>query len=559
MITTIAVIAACSLGAVENVRIIEFTGQGCGYCQQVAPIVDRLNQAGCEIQQVDIHQQPEVAQAFGIREIPCFVVVRDDRVVDRLAGAASFEELSAFCQRARVSAVVRGQTNAPNGRGTIIDHLRERAAFAEGQPSPNVGTNVDTPAASRGLVVPATVVTQDAPPLAPAYPDFSAEPSSEQPARALPTPTPFPANLANARASAAAPAAATDPLRRALQATVRVRVEDPEGHSFGTGTVVDVHDHEALILTCGHIFRSSEGQGRITCDFFAAGGATVEGTLICYDIRRDVGLISARTNFDVLPVRVGGIGQQPRQGDRVFSVGCNHGESPSVIQNQILAVNRYHGPANLVVGGRPVDGRSGGGLFAQDGALIGVCNAADDKQDEGLYAALGPIHAELDRAGLAFVYGPHEPGMASLPRSEGLAVAPSQYVSESPDGLTHAPSASQLPAESPSQPSPLGPVADQTAPWTSVNPVEGSSSMTSGGADKLICVICTNQDGVAGSRVVEIDGPSAELVRHISSEVNQRGRHADTQLHVPARSAPVQHSSTVPQRGSAPRWEGDWR
>ena len=88
----------------------------------------------------------------------------------------------------------------------------------------------------------------------------------------------------------------------------------------------------------------------------------------------------------------------------MFTIGCSHGEDATINHNRVIAVNRYHGAANLVVGGRPVNGRSGGGLFNESGELIGVCNAADQEEDEGLYAALSPVHAELDSAGLGFIY-----------------------------------------------------------------------------------------------------------------------------------------------------------
>ena len=38
--------------------------------------------------------------------------------------------------------------------------------------------------------------------------------------------------------------------------------------SLGTGTVIDCRQGEALILTCGHIFRDSAGKGRIEVDLF---------------------------------------------------------------------------------------------------------------------------------------------------------------------------------------------------------------------------------------------------------------------------------------------------
>ncbi len=221
-----------------------------------------------------------------------------------------------------------------------------------------------------------------------------------------------------------------------------------------------MHQEEALVLTCGHIFRAANGAGRIVCDFFVEGAAPAEGKLICYDIRRDVGLVSVRPSVTIAPIHVGGNGQQPQRSEDVFSVGCNHGESPTVNRNRIIAVNRYHGPANFVVGGRPVDGRSGGGLFATDGTLIGVCNAADQAEDEGLYAALGPIHAELDRAGLAFIYQPKTPLIASGPRPNSTAdVAPSGFVSDGSGTVANA--VSEIPTSSLSRQPQTGTVNEQ--------------------------------------------------------------------------------------------------
>ena len=54
--------------------------------------------------------------------------------------------------------------------------------------------------------------------------------------------------------------------------------------------------------------------------------------------------------------------------------------------------------------GEPVVGRSGGGLFSADGMVIGVCNAEEPVDHEGLFAALGSIHAALDQQGLASLY-----------------------------------------------------------------------------------------------------------------------------------------------------------
>ena len=78
----------------------------------------------------------------------------------------------------------------------------------------------------------------------------------------------------------------------------------------------------------------------------------------------------------------------------------------------MTAVDKYLGPPNVQVAGQPVQGRSGGGLFGTDGTLIGVCNAADPTDNEGLFAALPSIHEQLDESGLSFVYRSSYPSNA---------------------------------------------------------------------------------------------------------------------------------------------------
>ncbi len=56
-----------------------------------------------------------------------------------------------------------------------------------------------------------------------------------------------------------------------ISASVRLRVEDPDGRSCGSGTIIDARQGEALILTCGHIFRDSKGKGPIEVDLFTPG------------------------------------------------------------------------------------------------------------------------------------------------------------------------------------------------------------------------------------------------------------------------------------------------
>jgi hypothetical protein len=194
---------------------------------------------------------------------------------------------------------------------------------------------------------------------------------------------------------------------------VRVTIDDADGKSKGTGTIIDSREGKALVLTCGHLFRTShtsQGKGPIEISLFTPGpnGAelltTAEGTLIDYDLERDLALICFAPEGPVTIAPVAQPGSQMGVGDPATAVGCAHGANPEAWATQITAIDRYQGTPNIEAAKAPVEGRSGGGLFNASGQLVGVCNAADPQRDEGLYAALPSIHAKLDALKLTFVY-----------------------------------------------------------------------------------------------------------------------------------------------------------
>ena len=321
-----------------------------------------------------------------------------------------------------------------------------------------------------------------------------------------------------------------------MQATVRVRVEDADGHSFGTGTIIDVHGQDALVLTCGHIFRDSQGKGRIVVDLFAPGATgPVLGELIHYDLKRDLALVGLRTSMNITAVPVAGAGWRVTAGERLFSVGCNHGDDPTVMSGRLKAVNKYLGPENLTVEGRPTEGRSGGGLFTYDGRLVGVCNAADPEIEEGLYAAFPSIHRHLDENQLSFVYrGTPE---ADVQLAGGPAPSTSATYAETVDAAN-----------------------DQ---WSSVAGRAESAfpSQAADGAMKgepheaeVICIIRTRDDPGSKSQVVVLERPSREFLSQLGEERRAQVGRQMTQMRVPpggrARGLAPDDTSTAESTGS---------
>ncbi len=360
-----------TVAASPDVTLLNFHSPYCGPCRSMEPVVERLERSGYAVRRIDVGRQPDLARRFGVRGVPCFVLMAGDRELDRVEGATSFGRLEAMFTRAAARPASQATRPAENSRGiSATAPVRYR-----GQSPDRVAARPETAIGDRRS--PATQRRGEA--------DIEA--------------------LA----------------RRALHATVRLRVEDADGQSWGTGTIVDTHGDEALVVTCGHIFRESQGKGKILVDLFAPGaGEPVPGELIAYDSEdRDIGLVAIRPNVPVKPVRVASPGHRSFRGDRVFSIGCNHGDAPTIRHSHVTAINKYLGPANVEVAGQPVDGRSGGGLFAADGSLIGVCNAADPQDDEGIYAALETIHWQLAKVGQERVFAGEPAQLADAPPLQG--------------------------------------------------------------------------------------------------------------------------------------------
>jgi len=445
MSTLGVLLVLASVGTSADIELFHFSAEWCGPCRAMAPIVAQLERQGMPVRHVDIDRQSNLAQQFRVESVPCFVLVQDGREVQRIVGTTDYQKLVRLCQC----------RNSPD--------LNQRRPLARGQTPPS---RLGVRQVTNALTALPRLITQGG--------TRREEPSRER----------------------AEPTEVVSPMSRALAATVRLRIDDATGHSYGTGTIVDVHDNEALVLTCAHIFRASRGKGRITVDLFhSEAPGPLTGNVIAYDLNRDVALVSIRPGISIEPVRVAGKGPTFHPGASVFSIGCDRGGAPELSRGRILAVNRYLGPANLVVSGRPVDGRSGGGLFSETGELIGVCNAADPELNEGLYAAAETVHEELDSAGLGFIY-----------RNARLAVA-------STDSTRNATPRVPEPRLQLSS-APREPVHEQGSAVPTIRPDNAS-------ATEIICIVRPRNQPNGPSEVFVLDRPSQEFFSQLRNEVDR--------------------------------------
>ncbi len=453
------------LGASEFV-LLDFTADWCGPCRMMESTVARLDAEGIPVRKINIDHQPELVSQYQVTAVPCFVLLVNGHEVNREVGATSYEQLKQMV----VQAKPRKKSPQPD----------LRAGHTSGTHSSDFSVSLQ----NDGNVSPP--------------PSVSDLPTSAT-SHSVPISSDHKEHL----------------LARAMAATVRLKISELNGSSCGSGTIIDVHGEDALVLTCGHIFRETSGRGKITVDLFSENGPhSIAGQLVRYDLERDLALVSIRPGVPVQTMRVAPRDYQPIPGQRVLVTGCDHGGEPIWEETKIASINRFLGPPNLQVVGQPVDGRSGGGLFTEDGLVVGVCNAADPLDRQGLYSALEAVQFELDQAGLTSIYKkqnqPGDVGVATSPLfATGSQAATSSQTSQV-QPLTNRTQNTFV-----EQPKPENQLISDT--FSKMIPHTEEF-----GQAELICIVRSPQQSAGKSQVFVINDASPELVRQFAKEMQTK-------------------------------------
>lgn len=367
-----AAVLMLALPSAGDTRLLDFSATWCGPCQQMVPIVDQLARDGYPVEKVDYDARQDLVKKFRIAHVPTFVLLVNGKEVKRVEGAISRRQLEKLMQKAGITpqALAGART-----RGQSPDSLIK-----------DVGSSAKSrdPASQDPFLVSSS--NDHAPKgRSNSHANKGRSPSRERSTGEVPSAQP------------------TKQLEEKLiAASVRLRIEDPDGNSVGSGTIIDCREGEALVLTCGHIFRDSKGRGTVLIDTFGPNATSgLDGEVIAYDLQNDIGFVSFYSEHPLQVARIAPRVHALRKSQTVVSVGCDHGAAPTARVSKIVSIDKFLGPPNLQIAGQPVQGRSGGGLFTDTGHVIGICNAADPEDDEGLFAALPAIHAAVDKLGLA--------------------------------------------------------------------------------------------------------------------------------------------------------------
>ena len=476
MVTVSLAVLLVAVSTPGDAVLLDFTAPWCVPCRSMEPTMAQLAAGGLPVRKVNIDNERELAKQFGISSIPCFVLVKNGHELGRIVGPASAGELQRLFAKADSNDAPRGVENV---RGQSPEEPLRRIAPNSAGHQRLLGDHTSMAART----IPVSDSAQDA----------------GNPFRRA-------GAMSDSRDEFAATPAPTTGANDFIKYAARLKIEDKDGASYGTGTIIDTRGDQALILTCAHIFRESQGQGAVSVDLFVPGAPKkLAGRVVSYDLKRDVALVSVRPGVPVLAARVAPEGFRFQNGDRVITVGCNNGGEPTVEESRVTAVDKFVGPPNVQVAGQPVQGRSGGGLFTPDGVVVGVCNAADPTDNAGLFAAAGAIHEELDAARLSSIY--RSTAKASQPLA---ADSPNRSIAAAPreDRVLPA-SATELRTSAAGAPDAIAVTATERAA------IAGLQSRSDA---EVICIVRPHGDMNAKSEVIVLDRASSAFLDKLDAE-----------------------------------------
>ncbi|MEQ9406250.1 MAG: trypsin-like peptidase domain-containing protein [Fuerstiella sp.] len=506
-----------------DVVLLDFTAGYCQPCQQMVPVLQRMERDRFPIRKIDITENPDVSRQYRVDRIPTLILLVEGKEAQRFVGLTTEDELRrAMNDAARKldmqrKAAAPPEESQPASFEDFVDSQpqpppaeKETVAAAEPE-APRSGIRGVFDRMKRGLGGGAEN-TADRDRLE--RPDFRAQSPDEQPA---------PVNNS-----------------LAMRATVRVRLDDGEFKDVGTGTIVHSTAGQSTILTCAHIFKEVSGQGSVEVEVFRNGEVLkYPATVVGGDHDSDVALIQIRNTspLPVAPLLNGKLNLQKKQ--PVFSIGCNAGNMPTQLDMEVVKVNFFNGPENIVCSIDPVQGRSGGGLFNGDGQLIGVCSGAFRDTKEGLYTGVGAVRKLINELKLNTLFEEKTAGFSTTASTESsaasaevAATAPSAAspFTEEPDLFAQmfdenaqAFSGDAAPSASPfdQQPEPPAPGSGNSFSATPARMAMASAPAPETPTE--ITVIIDSGDPAKGKRVVVIPRPSPWLLQLLTGESDTDG------------------------------------
>lgn len=75
--------------------LVDFWAEWCGPCHAISPIIEEIADAAVDVKicKINIEEQPELADKYGVMSIPTLLAIRNGQEVNRLVGLSSKKQI----------------------------------------------------------------------------------------------------------------------------------------------------------------------------------------------------------------------------------------------------------------------------------------------------------------------------------------------------------------------------------------------------------------------------------------------------------------------------------
>lgn len=84
----------------EKPVLLDFFAEWCGPCRMVLPLVEQIAEENPQylVCKINVDEEPELAQKFGVMTIPTLVVIKNGEVVNQSSGAKPKAQILAMLE-----------------------------------------------------------------------------------------------------------------------------------------------------------------------------------------------------------------------------------------------------------------------------------------------------------------------------------------------------------------------------------------------------------------------------------------------------------------------------
>lgn len=85
----------------DRLVVIDFFATWCRPCTMMSPILDKVagDMTNVAFAKIDVDEEMDLAQSYGILSIPCIIMFKDGKEADRLIGFTTEDELKTAIEK----------------------------------------------------------------------------------------------------------------------------------------------------------------------------------------------------------------------------------------------------------------------------------------------------------------------------------------------------------------------------------------------------------------------------------------------------------------------------